>query len=106
MSTIKSNVFRLAHQIVKRNGITLSEAVKKAWQVVKLQARLQSGKVSFTFKMLNGKICTAYGTLCNINYTPKTTMQKERPIDQIGYWDVFLNGFRSFVAGNLISINN
>lgn len=105
MDSIKSRVLRLAHQMIKRNNFSLSEAVKKAWQVIKLQTRLSSEKVSFTFRMLNGRICTTYGTLMGIAES-KGNSKRVVPVDQICYWDVFCNGFRSFVAGNLISINS
>lgn len=106
MDSIKSKVLRLAHQIVKRNNFSLSEAVKKAWQVIKLQTRLTSEKVSFTYRMLNGRICTVYGTLTGLEERTTSKEKRIQPIDQICYWDIFCNGFRSFVAGNLISINS
>ena len=57
------SIMQMAWQFVKRNGIELSEALKKAWQVFKLKAKMAKGIVKFYFRKVDGSIREAYGTL-------------------------------------------
>lgn len=43
-------IMQLAWQFVKRNGIELAEALRKAWQVFKLKAQMAKGIVRFYFR--------------------------------------------------------
>lgn len=45
-----SEIMNLAWQMVKRNGYTMSEALKVAWTNIKLRALLQKKIVEFYFK--------------------------------------------------------
>ena len=56
-------VFNLAWQFVKRNGYTMSEALKVAWANIKLRSQLSKRIVKFYFQKVDGSIREAYGTL-------------------------------------------
>lgn len=67
MSTTRKNqlkkVMQLAWQFVKKNGYTLSEALKVAWANVKLHTAMQTRIVKFYFQKVDGTIREAFGTL-------------------------------------------
>ncbi len=103
----KSQLFKMAHTMLRKaEASNFSEALRKAWKVMKLHARMLAGKVEFSYRKMDGGIRKAVGTLFNINYTPKTPAdgkpRKERPVDVICYFDIEKNAFRSFCAANLI----
>ena len=66
MSTTRKNqlkkVMQLAWQFVKKNGYTLSEALKVAWANVKLHTAMQTRIVKFYFQKVDGTIREAFGT--------------------------------------------
>lgn len=103
----KSQLFKMAHTMLRKAEVkNLSEALSKAWKVLKLHAKMLAGKVEFSYRKLDGGIRKAVGTLFNINYTPKAPAngkpRKERPVDVICYFDIEKKAFRSFCAANLI----
>lgn len=60
----KSNlreVFKMAWQFVKRNGYTLSEALKCAWANIKLKIAMKESIVKFYFQKVDGSIREAFG---------------------------------------------
>ena len=59
--TLKS-VMKLAWQFVKRNGYTMSEALKVAWMNVKLKAQMKLRIVKFYFQKVDGSLREAYDT--------------------------------------------
>ena len=67
MATEKRNQLReimnLAWQMVKRNGYSMSEALKVAWVNIKLRALLSKKIVEFYFKKTDGTLRQAFGTL-------------------------------------------
>lgn len=103
----KTQLFKMAHAMVRKATFeTFGEALRKAWQVLKLRATMFAGKVEFAYRKTDGAVRKAIGTLCNINYTPAPLapgkVRREKPIDQICYFDVEKNAFRSFMAASLI----
>lgn len=69
-STLR-NVMSLAWQFVKRNGLSLSEALTIAWRNIKLRAAMSSRIIRFYFRKVDGTIREAYGTLAE-KLTPTT----------------------------------
>ena len=57
------NVMSLAWQLIKRNGMCRSEAMKTAWANLKLKAMMQKRIVKFYFQKVDGSLREAYGTL-------------------------------------------
>lgn len=103
----KSQLFKMAHTMLRKAEVAnLSQALRKAWQVMKLHAQMLVGKVEFSYRKTTGEVRKAVGTLFNINYTPKPQAEnkprRQRPADVVCYFDVEKNSFRSFCAANLI----
>lgn len=67
MSTERKNrlseIMSLAWQFVRKNGYTLSEALKKAWLNIKLKAAMRQKIVKFYYQKVDGSIREAFGTL-------------------------------------------
>lgn len=75
--------------------------------VDELKEKLRNGEAKFTYKKKNGEERTARGTLNKEIYgeanEPKGTA-KSMPENQIRYFDLDSNGWRSFIAENLVSV--
>ena len=61
-----SSVMRLAWQFVKKNGMTMAEAMKVAWVNAKLRLAMRERIVKFYYQKVDGSIREAYGTLKEI----------------------------------------
>lgn len=96
-------IMQLAWQFVKRNGIELAEALRKAWQVFKLKAAMAKGIVRFYFRKVDGTIREAYGTL-KAELMPETKgndNRKKNDSVQV-YFDTEKQEFRCFKLANLV----
>lgn len=104
MKVNKSKLFKIAHAIIKKGEASnFSDALKAAWKAIRVYSGMLVGKVSFTFKKVNGEIRHAIGTLFNLNYVRKTTGEGEsKNADVISFWDCEKEAFRSFKAATLI----
>ena len=101
--TLKS-VMQLAWQFVKRNGYTLSEALKTAWKNVKLKNEMKNKIVKFYFSKVDGSIREAFGTL-KAELLPETKGTERKPNDTIQtYFDTEIQEFRCFKKANLVKI--
>ena len=98
-------IMSMAWQFVKRNGINLSEALKKAWQVFKLKAKMAKGIVRFYFRKVDGTIREAYGTL-RADLMPEIKGDDTRRKNDTTqtYYDTEKQSFRCFKLANLVSI--
>jgi len=99
-------VMNLAWQMVKRNGFSMSEALKTAWVNVKLKAQMKSKIVRFYFQKVDGSIREAYGTLSE-NIMPATKgedMRKKNDTVQT-YYDTERCEFRCYKKANLLKID-
>ena len=95
----------LAWQFVKRNGFTMSEALKAAWANMKLKAAMKNRIVKFYFQKVDGSIREAYGTLKD-NLIPAvagTDNRKRNDTVQV-FYDTEKQEWRCFKKANLISI--
>lgn len=103
-STMK-DVMLLAWQFVRRNGYTMSDALKVAWANIKLRAQMKSRIVKFYFQKVDGTIREAWGTL-NENLMPAITgTDKRAKNDTVQvYYDSEKQSWRSFKKCNLIKI--
>lgn len=101
--TLKS-VMQLAWQFVKRNGYTLSEALKTAWKNVKLKLAMQTKIVKFYFSKIDGSTREAFGTL-KADLLPETKGTDRKPNDTIQtYFDTEVGEFRCFKKANLVKV--
>lgn len=99
-----AEVMNLAWQFVKRNGFSMSEALKVAWANIKLRMAMKSRIVKFYFLKINGEIREAYGTL-RANLIGETTGTGRKANDAIQtYWDTEKQEYRCFKKANLLRI--
>ena len=96
---------QMAWQFVKRNGITLAEALKKAWQVFKLKAQMMKGIVRFYFRKVDGTIREAYGTL-RADLMPEIKGEDNRRKNDTvqTYFDTEKQEFRCFKLANIVTL--
>ena len=91
-------VMILAWQMVKKNGFTMSEALKVSWANLKVKV------VEFYFKKTDGSLRQAFGTLKeNLIGEIKGTGRKPNDNLQV-YWDTEKEEYRCFKKCNLIKI--
>ena len=98
-----SRVFNLAWQFVKRNGFTLSEALKVSWANIKLHARMQLGIVKFYYQKVDGSLREAYGTLKS-DLVPETKETgRKSPVTCQTYYDTERQEWRCYKLANLVT---
>lgn len=98
-----SEIMTLAWQMVKRNGFTMSDALKIAWRNIKLKARLRMGIVKFYFTKVDGTVREAYGTLKS-TLVPATGDNRRPNCTVQVYYDTEKQEWRCFKKANLMSI--
>ena len=109
MNTERKSTFRkvlnLAWQFVKRNGLTLSEALTIAWRNIKLHAETGKRIVRFYFRKNSWTIREAYGTLLE-RLTPATANKSNRKANDTvqTYFDTEKQEWRCFKKVNLYSM--
>lgn len=97
----KSKLFHIAHSI-KHQFNSFADALRKAWVIIKLRARMKKQIVSFKFKKVDGSIREAKGTLrADLLPEIKVTSNKKNH-SVMAYFDVDAQVFRSFKVENLI----
>jgi len=98
---MKSQVFKSAWELVKSLGLTLSEALKKAWKAFKLKSEMLTKPVYFQFKKKDGSIRNACGTLNADAFDYKYKGGKGNN-STVSYYDLDAKGFRCFKIENLV----
>lgn len=89
---------------VKTTGITMSEALKKAWSLAKLKKQMLAGIVKFHFVKVNGEIREAFGTLKAELISYETKGSNRKPNDTLfTYFDTEKQEYRCFKKWNLYS---
>lgn len=102
-NTLKA-IMTLAWQFVKRNGFTMSEALKCAWANVKLKSAMRSRIVKFWFTKVDGTLREAYGTLQE-SMLPATQGTGRKANDTLTvYYDTEREAYRSFKKANLVKM--
>ena len=98
-----SNIMREAHRFIKIAGISLSEALKRAWSNFKLKVAMTKGIVKFYFQKIDGSIREAYGTL-NARFVPATvgTDNRKKSDTTQAYFDTEKSEWRCYKKLNLI----
>lgn len=100
-----SEVMCLAWQMVKRNGYTISEALKTAWTNIKLRVAMKERIVKFYFQKVDGSIREAYGTLKDSLLPDSKGTDNRKKSDTVQtYFDTERGEFRCFKKANLIKI--
>lgn len=93
----------LAWQMVKRNGYSMSEALKVAWVNIKLRTLLSKKIVEFYFKKTDGTLRQAFGTLMSDRIPEIKGVKKTSDNCQV-YFDTEKDEWRCFKKCNLIKI--
>lgn len=98
------DIMRIAWQLVRKNGFTMSEALKTAWLNFKLKMKMRYGIVKFYYQKISGEIREAYGTL-RVDLMPQTkgADRKPNPTVQV-YYDSEREEYRCFKIANLVKI--
>ena len=97
-------IMSLAWQLVKRNGMNMSEALKTAWRNIKLRVAMKSRIVKFYFRKIDGSLREAYGTLKD-SLTPSVENGGRRSNDTLQtYFDTEKGDWRCYKKANLIFI--
>ena len=98
------DIMRIAWQLVRKNGFTMSEALKTAWLNFKLKMKMRYGIVKFYYQKISGEIREAYGTLrADLMPQTKGADRKSNPTVQV-YYDSEREGYRCFKIANLLKI--
>lgn len=92
-----------AWQFVKKNGYTMSEALKCAWRNFKLRKALKAGIVQFYFKKIDGTVRQAFGTLKESVVPATQGIRKQYAGTQV-YFDTMKQDWRCYRTCNLLSI--
>lgn len=107
MATEKRNLLKeimnLAWSFVRKNGYSMSEALKCAWTNIKLRALLHKKVVEFYFKKTDGALRQAFGTLMS-GRIPETKGTKKTVDNCQVYFDCEKEEWRCFKKCNLIKI--
>lgn len=107
MSTQKRNqlseIMRMTWSFVRKNGYTMSEALKCAWANIKLRVLLDKKVVEFYFKKTDGTLRQAFGTLMSGRIPETKGVKKTADSCQV-YFDTEKDEWRCFKKCNLIKI--
>lgn len=96
-------VMLMAWTFVKRNGFSMSEALKCAWANMKLKAAMKQRIVKFYFTKVDGSVREAYGTLKE-NLIPATNGDNRKKNDTVQvYFDTERQEYRCFKKANLMT---
>lgn len=97
-------VMLMAWTFVKRNGFSMSEAMKCAWANMKLKAAMKQRIVKFYFMKVDGSVREAYGTLKE-NLIPTTSGDNRKKNDTVQvYFDTERQEYRCYKKANLLNI--
>lgn len=95
----------LAWQFVRKNGYSMSEALKCAWANIKLKNAMKNKIVKFYFQKVDGSLREAYGTLNEKLMPAITGTDKRTKNDTVQvYFDTERQEFRCYKKANLIKI--
>ena len=101
----------VANRLRWREAFSASEALRQAYLVQNCLKALGAGKVKLTYMKKDGEIREAVGTLCKgISAAYDNYEYKEQPgeatciqYEYFLYWDLEVEGYRTFRAANLIA---
>lgn len=99
-----SEVMRMAWQFVKRNGFSMSEALKSAWLNIKLRIAMKTRIVKFYYQKVDGTIREAYGTLQESLLPPTLGSGRKANETLQTYFDTEKMEYRCYKRANIISI--
>ena len=99
------DLMQTAWQFVKRNGYTMSKAMKVAWINLKLKLAMKQRITKFYFQKIDGTIREAWGTLADGVIPAIAGSDNRKPNDTIQtYYDTEKQSWRCFKKANLLRI--
>ena len=106
MSTQKRNqlkeIMSLAWSFVRKNGYTMSEALKVAWLNMKLKMQMKQKIVRFYYRKVSGEIREAFGSLQE-NLLPETKGTGRKTNDTLfTYFDLIQSVANTVLSSVLI----
>ena len=109
MSTTIKNELReimlTAWQFVRKNGYTMSEALKCAWANLKLRKAMAKRIVRFYFQKVDGSVREAFGTLAEGIVPPISGTDSRKKNDTVQtYYDTEKEAWRCYKKANLLRI--
>lgn len=95
----------LAWRFIKKNGMNLSDALRKAWVNIKLKSAMMTRIVKFYFIKVSGEMREAYGSLAE-DIVPALEGDSNRKLNKTCqiYYDCAKEGWRCFKKANLLCI--
>ena len=97
-------IMTMAWGFVRRNGYTMSEALKVAWANFKLKVAMKQRIVRFYFRKVDGSIREAFGTLAE-GMVPATKESGRKQNDTCQtYFDTEKMDWRCYKKANLLNI--
>lgn len=96
--------------ISKETGFGIGYGLRMAWKSFRLQAKMRTDVVKFTYMKVAGGLREARGTLCGMfvpggfSWALDAKDTRKRNDGVVTYYDMEKNGWRSFRKANLISI--
>lgn len=105
-NNFRVRVMKYAWQIFKATSASLSECLKKAWQLYHLAKAMRERVVKFSFLKADGTIREALGTLRDLPAGATLGGKKvtKPSYKTLAYFDTERNSFRCFKVENLISV--
>lgn len=100
-----AEIMQMAWQFVKRNGYSMSEALRIAWANFKLKLAMKSRIVKFYFIKVDGSTREAFGTLAQGMIPAIAGTDTRKPNDTIQtYYDTEKQAWRCYKRANLLRI--
>lgn len=108
MKNFKNNmreIMTMAWGFVRRNGYTMSEALKVAWANFRLKMAMKQKIVRFYFRKIDGSVREAWGTLAEsiVPATSGNSSRKQNDTCQT-YYDTEKADWRCYKKANLLRI--
>ena len=102
---VLSDVMKEASVILRSSHLNRSEAVRRAWKVVKLKLKLAAGQtVQFAFEKADGTVRQAIGLAAKTGSFLINGRGHATPQANFLYFDVEAAGFRSFAKSRILTI--
>lgn len=101
----RHEIMSLAWQFVRKNGYSMSEALKTAWRNIKVRMLMKTKIVKFYFQKVDGSLREAFGTLATSLIPATNAESNRRKNDTVQvYYDTEKEDWRCFKKANLIKI--
>lgn len=97
-------VMQMAWSFVRKNGYSMSEALKCAWANYKLKQAMKNKIVRFYYRKVSGEIREAFGSLQEKLLSETKESGRKSNDTLFTYFDTERESWRSFKKANLINI--